>query len=201
MQLQSCIGETASTTSCEENVVQNLTVTFRKHITWIATHTIYGKFDMQNTCCKSFSGFFGLPPAALFKRTFPSWVRAARRFRLWRFNSLGPNTSSYWKRLYGLHVISSKCCHHLSLFTQLSDPVTSLTKQKKQKKTTHCVGNHSDASPCTLDYHTTVHHLDATHNILLLTLLSCCIFGWVLFIPAGCTLSSRLFVLECLVQC
>ncbi len=46
------------------------------------------------------------------------------RFRLWQFNSLGPAIPSYWKAVYDLHVISSKCCHHLSLFTQLSDPVT-----------------------------------------------------------------------------
>lgn len=31
---------------------------------------------------------------------------------------------SYWEGVYSFCVISSKCCHHLSLFTQLSDPVT-----------------------------------------------------------------------------
>lgn len=59
------------------------------------------------------------------------------RCRLWQFNSLGPNTTSYWKGVYDLHVISSKCCHHLSLFTQLFDPLTFTDKHysaKQQRK-------------------------------------------------------------------
>lgn len=61
------------------------------------------------------------------------------RFRLWQFNRLGPDTPSYWKAVYDLHIISSKCCHHLSLFTQLSDPVTFTDK--------HCPGKHSNTNP------------------------------------------------------
>lgn len=72
------------------------------------------------------------------------------RFRLWQFNSFGPDTPSYWKAVYDLHVISSKCCHHLSLFTQLSDPVTFTDK--------HCPGKHSDAKSLSQDYDTPIHH-------------------------------------------
>lgn len=50
-----------------------------------------------------------------------------------RFYWLGSDTPCYWKAVYDLHVISSKCCHHLSLFTQLSDPMTFTDKHYPDK--------------------------------------------------------------------
>lgn len=88
------------------------------------------------------------------------------RFRMWQFNRLGPDNPSYWKGVYDLHVISSKCCHHLSLFTQLSDPVTFTDK--------HCPGKHS-TNTTQIPQRRLWHIYTSSHTLL---------FFWSVFISA-----------------